>query len=394
MNDDEQQRLDLLILARLATAGPRPPSLRKLQDDLFVFVEAQLSRGEWSSRCTERLEALRARGDVDERRVPTDAGSTRVRAALGVEVLPDKWTAVWQALVPALVLDLPGARWAELAKAENLRGRLIRQHRRLDASEVPTLGEAVDAQAWEQLGVDETGALGATRVKLALMRQALGIPVRSIAEAVNAYCWTLLGEPAQVDFPLGRLRRVLLEKTLGTTLRAKTLDASKVGELLSTEAAGTTKAEINVIRRALVSRWIFDGAKAAGRAGVPSPGAAATAEVVEVAVARPAASDPSSLEHWAREVQAVANATQTGRYGDERVFISSAWHAAQARSSLSGTSLDAFKAQLVAANRAGLLRLHRADLVGAMDRTLVRESETQHLTATFHFIETHSRRPA
>jgi hypothetical protein len=111
-------------------------------------------------------------------------------------------------------------------------------------------------------------------------------------------------------------------------------------------------------------------------------------------VAEPAASEPLSLARWAREVQAVANATTTGRYGDERVFIVSVWYAAQALPTLAGTPLPAFKARLVEANRAGLLRLHRADLVGAMDPALVRESETQHLTATFHFIETPPRRPA
>jgi hypothetical protein len=257
MNDDELQRLDHLILARLATAGPRPPSPTKLQDELFVFVEARLPRAQWSLRCSERLRALRARGHVDERRLPTTVGLLHLREALGIDALPAKWARVWQALVPALALDLPGAQWSLVASAGKLRARLIRQHRRLPLPDTPTLGQAVDAQAWQQLGADEVGTLAPNRVKLALMQQALGIPVRSLAEAVNAYCWTLLGEPAQVDFPLGKLRRVLLERSLGLPLRERSLDATKVGERLAIGAAGAAKAEINAIRRALVSRWIF-----------------------------------------------------------------------------------------------------------------------------------------
>jgi hypothetical protein len=380
MTDPLSQRLDLLILARLATAGARPPSPRKLEDALFPFVEARLSRSEWSSRCTERLEDLRAAGEIDERRAVTKSGLDRLREALGVRTLPSKWGQIWQALLPALALDLPGSSWSEISSASKLRARLIRQHRELDLPPTPTLGQAVDAQAWQAIGTDTKGKLGAQKLKLVLMQRALGIPVRSIAEAVNAFCWTLLGEEPRTDFSMGRVRRVLLERTLDTKLRAPSLDATKVGEWLATDAAGTPKREIDVIRRSLVSRWLF-----APRTTPPE----IYEEGTTASVARePAPDEQLPLERWARRVQALADATARGRYGDERVFIASVWREALDKSIALHETLEAFKARLVEANRAGLLRLHRADLVGAMDAALVDESETRHLNATFHFIET------
>lgn len=93
------------------------------------------------------------------------------------------------------------------------------------------------------------------------------------------------------------------------------------------------------------------------------------------------------IEAWAKEVQAAANAVPaSGRFGDERVFIASAWEAVKHRPEVSGGSLAAFKSRLPEANRLGLLSLTRADLVGAMDPALVRASETKHLNAEFHFI--------
>lgn len=420
MTDHHLDRLDLLLLARLATAGRRPPTPTKLESELFAFVEARLARREWSSQCAQRLQSLQARGWLDDRRTPTPAALEHLREALGVQRLPGQWKEIWQALVPAITLQLPASRWSEIATADKLRARLIREHYGLGIPPTPTLTEAVDAQAWQELGLDRANKLGEKDVKLALMQQALGIPVRTLTEAVNAYCWTLLGEPPQVDFSLLELRRVLLQRTQGAVLRTPKLDARKVGERLATDAAGTTTGGIDVIRRALVGRWIFEQASArpdtteahgstqaatsepaslerparSPSATVPSatvPSATVPSATVSSATV-PSASEPASLERWAARVQAVADATSTGRYGDQRVFIAAVWRATQADSDGLHAPLPDFKTRLVEANRAGLLRLHRADLVGAMDAALVRESETHHLNATFHFIEIQSQR--
>ncbi len=76
----------------------------------------------------------------------------------------------------------------------------------------------------------------------------------------------------------------------------------------------------------------------------------------------------------------------SGRYGENKVFISEAFKAA--RSSQPSLSMSEFKDRLVQANREGLVRLSRADLISAMDPKLVSASETDAKGATFHFILT------
>lgn len=91
---------------------------------------------------------------------------------------------------------------------------------------------------------------------------------------------------------------------------------------------------------------------------------------------------PDDLATFARQVIAAAEASKTGWFGDNKVFISHVWR--QMREP--GGDMDAFKARLVDAHRAALLTLSRADLVGAMDPKDVDESETHYLSATFHFV--------
>ncbi len=352
MTDDPSQRLELLILARLSTTTRRPPSVKKLEDELLPFVEARLSRGEWSSQLARRLEALRTKGALDARRVPTSKGLERLRVALGVRELPERWPEFTRALIPALALALPGAQWSELASADTLRARIIRQHRRLPLPELPTLAQAVDAQIWQALGFDEKGPL-----------------------------------------TLGTLRRAVLERTLGISLRAKSIDVDEVAQRLTSAATGTSTTSILASQRALVGRWLLG--TEAPRAQIDEPLRTPPEKSGPPRMPEPPRTQepkPLPLERWAEQVQALADAASTGRYGDERVFIATVWHAAQAGPAALHGPLSAFKARLVEANRAGLLRLHRADLVGAMDPKLVRESETQHLNATFHFVESHPRR--
>lgn len=351
MTDEQPQRLDLLILARLSTTIRRPPSVKKLESELFPLVEARLSRSEWSSQLAERLAALSTKGAIDARRVPTPKGLERLRDALGVRELPTRWSEFSRALIPALALALPGAQWSEVASADELRARIIRQDRRLSLPELPTLAQAVDAQIWQALGFDETGPLS-----------------------------------------LGTLRRAVLERTLGVSLRAKSIDVGDVGQWLASAATGTTTNNIVASQRALVGRWLFEGEASRLPAAVSKTPKGPPEPLPKPPPKPESPSHPFPLERWAEQVQALAEATSTGRYGDERVFIAAVWRAAQAGPTALHDPLPEFKARLVEANRAGLMRLHRADLVGAMDQQLVRESETRHLNATFHFVEIHPRR--
>jgi len=99
--------------------------------------------------------------------------------------------------------------------------------------------------------------------------------------------------------------------------------------------------------------------------------------------------------------RALATVQGAGRFGDRKVFIASLWAMmlhieAQTRGTLPcGATLEHFKAWLLRGLRltrdgtergAPLVVLARADLVAAMDPTMVAASETVTDGATFHFV--------
>jgi hypothetical protein len=63
------------------------------------------------------------------------------------------------------------------------------------------------------------------------------------------------------------------------------------------------------------------------------------------------------------------------------------WNALAADPAFSALGLDGFKQRLAAANHARRLDLSRADMVEAMDREDVKESEVTYLGARFHFVQ-------
>lgn len=87
---------------------------------------------------------------------------------------------------------------------------------------------------------------------------------------------------------------------------------------------------------------------------------------------------------WARKVVAIARKPAVAKYHDDRAFIASVYDHAPA--SLRRGTLEQFKSALIEAHRKRLLRLSRADLVQAMDGTMVERSQAHYLSAQFHFI--------
>jgi CheY-like chemotaxis protein len=75
-----------------------------------------------------------------------------------------------------------------------------------------------------------------------------------------------------------------------------------------------------------------------------------------------------------------------GRFGMDKVFISAIWRKLAQDPRLRGMTLPQFKRRLVEANRARVLDLARADLVGAMDPSEVQTSEIEDMGSTFHFV--------
>jgi hypothetical protein len=100
----------------------------------------------------------------------------------------------------------------------------------------------------------------------------------------------------------------------------------------------------------------------------------------------------ASLPRFAATVDAaIARVPEGGRFGTRKVFVSAIWDAIPV-AGRNRLSLDDFKSHLIAAQRAQLLSLARADLVAAMPGAAVAASEITHHGATYHFvIDTHAR---
>jgi len=144
--------------------------------------------------------------------------------------------------------------------------------------------------------------------------------------------------------------------------------AARHVHLLAGKLADASRADLRALREALVRRWLCGQE---WRGDVPR--------------AAPRPNDFAIAVHDAAE-----HATD-GLFGGRKVFISSVWRGMRAHPAFAAMTLDEFKQRLVAAHKAGLVSLVRADLTGAMDPAAVRESETTHLEARYHFVEKESR---
>ncbi len=82
----------------------------------------------------------------------------------------------------------------------------------------------------------------------------------------------------------------------------------------------------------------------------------------------------------------------TGQFGG-KYFISYVHESLAVLPEYKGMTLPELSEILIQANRAGLLRLSRADMVDAMDPALVAASEIRDGLATFHFVEIHNKLP-
>ena len=156
----------------------------------------------------------------------------------------------------------------------------------------------------------------------------------------------------------------------------------------------------NATLMAVVSALLGLAAKRSGIAALRSlvlegwaDGAAPRPAAVPQLEPRPIAPPPDALEPvefdlpaFAQTVKAAARDCPTGRFGDNKVFISHVWRRLRDEPGFPAMDLPTFRERLTEANNAGLLTLSRADLVQLMDPADVQESLTRYLNAEFHFI--------
>ncbi|NOJ77748.1 hypothetical protein [Myxococcus xanthus] len=325
-------RLSGIALSWLMTRSERRGTRKELEDALRPFVEHQLSRAEWKLRFEALMEALLGGGAVAVRGRSglelTPKGRTEVLRFLQLDQPPRGLT--WKRLkathLVARSLDLPPSKAvaARMKSADGVRAAALQRQHGLDAEEGLTLAQTRDRLLWRQLGVE-----------------------------------------TDRPFTLGAVQAHLL----GQMLDAKTTDPRKGVEQLAARAAGAPRVDAEAVRLSLMRRWAV-----AQDAGASEDAPADRASTSPGAPPAPAA--------FAERVLSVARALPTGRFGENKVFISHVWKALQPEWS----TREAFDAALLEANRTQLLSLTRADLVSAMDPKDVAESEVRSFGASFHFV--------
>jgi hypothetical protein len=93
-----------------------------------------------------------------------------------------------------------------------------------------------------------------------------------------------------------------------------------------------------------------------------------------------------SLEELAARVREFVREPAAARFGRDKVFIAWLVERTQTVPELRALGEAVFKERLVAAHRAGLLSLSRADLTSAMSPDLVSRSAVTYMNAVFHFV--------
>lgn len=347
-DDQSLSRLEVVVLARLSCA--KPPREAKVGEDIANLGEPHEAAARAREVTGTVLPALRQRGLVNERRL-TEKGSRALRTELGLDKTPT-WAESRGAHLPALRLGLrAGSTDAEMTLKS---GKSILLHlvcKEVGVANAPTFDQLCDSLIRQAFAIP-AGPLTLRRVRAYALAQKSSAPLAPSAKE-----------------SVGQIAANIARRALGSELETKT-----------------------AMVLALTRQWLYDVTSASGsRAVSTSPRAADVQRTLPLqgtiapsTPAKPVALSADTLLHLVRE--AIPQIGSDGRFGKEKVFVSAIWQRIERDSRLLDLSLDRFKRWLVTANRDQLLDLARADLVGAMDPRLVRESEIEDLGATFHFV--------
>lgn len=335
-----------LVLTRMLTVGEKGESASNIKKDLGPLLAHRWVGAELTERIEQTLVDLAAIGLVAllptktkskkavPKYVPTAEGRQCALEFLGVAQLKPKtkWGVIKKSYLPALALGMPASSdvlFKTLNSEPNFQAVLLRRQYSLAVAEVPKPDEAIDALAWKLMGfAGETRKFDVKNIKTALLNRESGDD------------------------------RAITFKKAAVKLLAKRL--------------GMVNDDPKKFRDAVVRGWIDQSENPSPSAAPPPPAPPA----IEL-----------DLPAFAERVNAAARLCSTGRFGDNKVFITHVWRALQSDPAFRTMDLAAFKERLTEANNARLLDLSRADLVQAMDPEDVRESEVHYLNATFHFVK-------
>jgi hypothetical protein len=339
---------ECVLLVRLLTPAKKPPTLKKVKEDIGAVLATEPSSEQvqvWIDELRDAGFIQPAPGQARQKYSKlglTETGRAEALAFLGISVLPSKFE--WKTakakyfVARALGIDPNDKAMAERLKNEgDLAALLIKRQYHLPAETGTTLNSVLEALLCQTLGFqNETSLKG---LKTAQLMKMLGAPMPLSQEQMKK-----------------QIPRVLLKTTKG--------GIAGLRELVLRESV-----------QALCETHPAD-----------------SAQPVDTTIPL-APSEPFDLTAFAHTVQAAARNCQTGWYYDNKVFINHVYQSIASEPAFSRMTIDDFKQRLVEANRANLLRLSSADLVTTMNPEDVKASETHQLNATYHFILVEKERP-
>jgi hypothetical protein len=343
-------QVDRIVLARLLLAGEKGATTSELKKSLEPLLGHRFASGALTERLTEALGRLESAGLAQqirkgktERGIATPEGTRHALEFLGLDHLPPKatWAQIMKSYLAARALGLTPPRDKAVKQFSGVPGfkaALLKARFDLPLGDYPTFDQALDALAWKLLGFE---AGSGTKFTLAAAKAAL----------------------------IGRA----LDGRVGIDPKA---DPKKEATKLLARRVGARQSDKDELRLAALRQWI-DGAPTA-----PAPAPAAA----PVPVPPPAPPPPIDLDAFARRVVEAARSTPTGRFGDDKVFVSHVFRVLSVDPRFAAMGLDGFKQRLAEANNARRLDLSRADMVEAMNPEDVAQSRVAYLGAEFHFI--------
>ncbi len=337
-----------LLLSRLLFADANGMTISELKAALKAIAGSELSNTAYTEQIETTLTNL-SKQDYTQpvssaRHQLSDSGRQHILDGLRLKTLPPRlqWKTLENTDWIAHALNLPALSTEtrrRLAEADGLRAAILQQGFNLPIAPFGTLTQARNALLWQHLFNPQT-AENLQNQMPDLQQQAFNQGTVMAA---------LLNDLLQAPKPLP------WDKAL-SQLVAKVVQAKR-----------TTPDELRtvILRQAVTSTD-------------PVPQKPDT----------PNSNNLGTLsdEEFAELALNAAKATQDGRLGDSKVFISRVWATLQQQHPDLTLSLEGFKQRLITANQQRRLDLSRADMAYALDANDVSTSETNHLNSTFHFI--------
>lgn len=353
---DVQNPLSQLILVRLLGTAKTPPAASRIGKDLKPLAGLSVSKSDWQEQLATTLDDLQQAGLIEARPFRlTPLGEQRAGDILHLKESPRvDWPTLRNRYLVALALGISAddkTAFRDVGTSKGLRPAVLVRHFQLPGTAVPSEARVMHLLAWQQLQ----------------SAHDVEIPATKNISHKNILLATLLSGQKGDPVTLLAAQVTRAESNSLTHVREAVIRTFFTSTVATTPIAPAVAAETP--REPTVQTNDANGGAAHSPVGT-QPG---TGQMPQ---------QPMELAEFAQRVMEAARTSPTGRFGENKVFLSHVWN----RFGDNGLTRPDFDRLLVEANRENLLTLSRADLVSAMDPVDVSTSEIQLSDSSFHFV--------